>query len=139
MTESIKSFSELKEFLKVNDKDLELYIYPNLKLGAVFWIPNKESGIDGDGEHPWIIISNYEPGIQVITACLRTTTNMQKNEKRGLKQPAGVLAGLNREGVIVTGMRRSFQISKFRDYRYEGQLPQEWVDKLKKHIAQGLY
>lgn len=134
MAKSFKSFDDLNKFLQESGKDLELLVYPKLKFGAVFWIPDKDSGIGGSGAHPWVIISDYRPGSQVITACLRTTSDLQR---RGLKQPAGILAGLDREGVIVTGWRIPFMVSKFRDYRYEGQLPQEWVDKLKKHIGQG--
>jgi len=137
MTKSTKGFDDLKKFLQESGKDLELFVYPKLKFGAVFWIPDKDSGIGGSGAHPWVIISDCRPGSQVTTACLRTSSNLQKNEISGLRQPAGILAGLDREGVIVTGWRRPFTVSKFRDYRYEGQLPQEWVDKLKKHIGQG--
>lgn len=139
MTESIKSFSALKKFLKENDNYDELYVYPNLKFGAVFWIPDEDSGIGGEGEHPWIIVSDYRTGDVVITACIRTSSNITDNLKHGLYQPAGVLNGLNREGVIRTVVRWPFEVQKFRDYKYQGQLPQEWVDKLKKHIEQGLY
>ena len=139
MTKSIKSFNELKKLLQENDKDLELYVYPNLKFGAVFWIPDEDSGIGGEGLHPWVIVSDYKPGDVVMTACLRTSSNLAENIKHGLYQPAGIIAGLDRDGVIRTVVRTPFEVQKFRDYRYVGQLPQEWVDKLKKHIGRGLY
>lgn len=137
MAKSFKSFDDLKKFLQESGRDLELLVYPKLKFGVVFWIPDADSNIGGERAHPWVIISDYRPGNPVITACLRTTSNLKQKIKTGLKQPAGILTGLDREGVILTGMRIPFTVSKFRDYRYEGQLPQEWVDQLKKHIGQG--
>ena len=137
MDRSFKSFDDLKEFLQKSGREVELLVYPAIRFGAVFWIPDEDSGLGGEGAHPWIIISDYQPGVPVVTACLRTSSNLQQNIKKGLYQPAGVLAGLDREGVILTGVRRPFEVYKFRDYRYGGQLPQEWLDKLRQHLDQG--
>ena len=131
MSRSFKSFDDLKAFLKESGQELELLVYPTLKFGAVYWIPDEDSELGGDGAHPWIVISDYRPGMSVVTACLRTSSNIRQSEKGGLYQPAGVLPGLNREGVVLPGVRKPFEAQKFRDYRYEGQLPEEWVTKLK--------
>lgn len=134
---TFKSFDELKAFLKEGDKDLELLVYPKLQFGAVWWIPDGDSGLSGKGAHPWVILSNYEPGIPVITACLRTSSNISQKRKKGIYQPGGILKGLEREGVILSAMRRPFKVRKFRDYTYEGQLPDEWVEKLRRHLSSG--
>lgn len=137
MDKSFKSFDELKKFLQESGTDLELLVYPKLKFGAVFWIPDEDSGIGGKGAHPWVIVSDYRSGNPVVTGCLRTTSDLRHNKKKGLYQPANVLSGLDKEGIILTGIRRPFEVQGFRDYRYEGQLPQEWLDQLKQHIVRG--
>lgn len=137
MARSFKSFNDFKAFLKDSGKDLELLVYPTLRFGAVFWIPDKDSGLGGEGVHPWVIISNYLPRDAVVTACLRTSSNLGQNIKKGLYQPAGVLAGLDREGVILTRIRRPFDVENFRDYRYEGLLPEKWLEELKQHLKPG--
>jgi hypothetical protein len=134
---TFKSFDELKAFLEESEKDLELLVYPKLKFGAIFWISDEDSGLGGDGAHPWVILSNYEKGMPIVTACLRTSSNISQNKKRGLYQPAGMLKGLDREGVILPPVRKPFQVRKFRDYRYEGQLPDEWVERLRQHLDSG--
>ena len=137
MDKTFKSLDDLKAFIEENDKDLELLVRPKLKFGAVFWIPDKDSGLGGEGAHPWVILSNYEQGMPVVTACLRTSSNINQNKKRGIYQPAGVLKGLEREGVILSPVRRPFEVRKFRDYRYEGQLPDEWMERLRQHFDSG--
>jgi hypothetical protein len=137
MSRNFKSFNELNEFLQKSGRDLALLVYPKLKFGAVFWIPDEVSGIGGEGAHPWVIVSDYRSGNSVVTGCLRTTSDLQHNKKRGLYQPANILLGLDKEGVILTGMRRPFDVQGFKYYRYEGQLPQDWLDQLKQHIVRG--
>lgn len=137
MDKTFKSFDELRAFLKESNKDLELLVYPKLKFGAVFWVPDKDSGLGMDGTHPWVILSKYEQGVPVVTACLRTSSCTAQNKKRGIYQPGGVLKGLDREGIILSAVRRPFEVRKFRDYRYEGQLPDEWVEKLRQHLDSG--
>lgn len=137
MDRSFKSFDDLKAFLHESGKELELLVYPKLMFGAVFWIPDEDSGIGGEGTHPWVIISDYRPGAAVVTACLRTSSNLRQSIKKGLYQPAGVLAGLDREGVILTRIRRPFKVENFRDYRYEGLLPEKWLEELKQHLKPG--
>lgn len=134
---TFKSFDELKAFLEEGDKDLELLVYPKLQFGAVWWIPDVDSGLSGDGAHPWVILSNYEPEMPIITACLRTSSSISQKRKKGVYQPGGVLKGLNREGVILSAVRRPFEVRKFRDYTYEGQLPDEWVERLRQHLSSG--
>ena len=137
MKRSFKNFGDLKEFLRDSGEDLELLVYPTLKFGAVYWIPNIDSGISEEGAHPWVIISDYQPGTPVVTACLRTSSSLHQKIKKGLYHPAGILDGLDRDGIILTSVRRPFNVKKFRDYRYEGQLPEEWQVKLRKLLRLG--
>ena len=137
MDRGFKSLDDLKAFLQESGQELELLVYPRLRFGAVYWIPDEDSGLGGDGTHPWVIISDYRPEVPVVTACLRTSSNLRQNMRKGLYQPAGVLAGLDREGVILTGVRRPFQVQRFRDYKYEGQLPEEWLEELRRHLRLG--
>jgi len=67
MDKTFKSFDDLKAFLEESDKDFELLVRPRLKVEAVFWVPDRDSGLGGDGAHPWVIISNYEKGMPVVT------------------------------------------------------------------------
>jgi hypothetical protein len=133
---SFKSFADLKKFLRESGKDIDL-VYKQIKFGAVFWIPDCDSDIGGSGSHPWIVISDYKPGTPVITACLRTSSNLKKNSKRGLSHPCGILASLDRDGIILVNHRRSFKVKDFRDFEYGGQLPEVWIQRIKDYMSRG--
>lgn len=129
-----KSFAEFfRETQKTGD-DLEAWVYPSLKFGAVFWISDEITGFGSGGEHPWVIVAPYRRGYPVVVACPRTS-QVERNREKGLLLPAGVVSGLDRDGVIVVEVRRNLIAADFRNYRHAGDLPLEWQERLRAELA----
>jgi hypothetical protein len=124
-----KSFAELAREIRESGDELELHVYPSLTFGAIWWIPDEATGFGSRGEHPWIIVVPYRPGQPVVVACPRTS-QVEHNREKGLLMPAGIIAGLDREGVVLLEVRRALLARSFRDYRHAGSLPDSWKQEL---------
>ncbi len=61
-----KSFAELQRSLEETDEDLTLFVYPSLKFGAFYHIPNLDSGFGEDAftalAHDWAIAKLWRLG-----------------------------------------------------------------------------
>ena len=134
-----KSFTELQRSLEKTGEDLALLVYPSLKFGAFYHIPDADSGFGGNGDHdkhPWVVITPYDPKRPMITACPRTSSKSQANRAGELFMPGGILQELGRDGVVILKMQRAFPAKNFRYYDYIGLLPEVWQDKLKYALQQ---
>ena len=134
-----KSFTELQRSLEKTGEDLTLLVYPSLKFGALYHIPDIDSGFgrysDHD-RHPWVVITPYDPQRPMITACPRTSSKSQADRAGELFIPGGILEELERDGVVILRIQRAFPAKKFRYYDYIGLLPEVWQDKLRDALQQ---
>jgi hypothetical protein len=134
-----KSFTELQRSLEKTGEDLTLLVYPSLKFGAFYHIPDIDSefGRYGDHDkHPWVVITPYDPQRPMITACPRTSSKRQANRAGELFMPGGILEELERDGVVIIKMPKPFPAKNFRYYNYIGLLPESWQDKLRDALRQ---
>lgn len=128
-----KSFSELQRSLEETGEDLETLIYPSLKFGAFYHIPDMDSGFGEDGtkDHPWVLITSFEAQHPTIIACPRTSTRSQPRGKREFGMPGGILPELERDAVVILNIQRPFPAKNFRYYKFIGHLPDAWQNKLR--------
>lgn len=134
-----KSFTELQRSLEKTGEDLDLYVYPSLKFGAFYQIPDLDSGFHkgGDhGSHPWMVLTSYEPQRPMIMACPRTSSRSKACGAGEILMPGDILKGLERDGVVILRFQRPFPAKNFRYYDYIGLLPEIWQDKLKGALQQ---
>jgi hypothetical protein len=134
-----KSFTELQRSLEKTGEDLARFVFPSLKFGAFYHIPDLDSGFgEGDehGSHPWMVITPYEPQRPMIMACPRTSSRSKARGAGEILLPGGILNGLERDGVVILKIQRPFPAKNFRDYDYIGLLPEVWQDKLKYALLQ---
>jgi mRNA-degrading endonuclease toxin of MazEF toxin-antitoxin module len=134
-----KSFTELQRSLEKTGEDLALLVYPSLKFGTFYHIPDIDSGFGRCGDHdkhPWVVITPYDPQRPMITACPRTSSKRQADRAGELFIPGGILEELERDGVVILRKSRSFPAKNFRYYDYIGLLPEAWQDKLKHALQQ---
>jgi mRNA-degrading endonuclease toxin of MazEF toxin-antitoxin module len=122
----IKSFAELARYLEQTGDDLELL----LKFGALFWIPDADTGFGQKRRRPWVIITPYRSDKPTVTACPRTTDRRSQSGRNGLFTPGGVADELDQDGVFLLDIPRPFPAVDFRRYKYIGLLPEEWRRKL---------
>ncbi len=134
-----KSFTELQRSLEKTGEDLALLVYPSLKFGAFYHIPDADSGFGGNGDHdkhPWVVITPYDPQRPMITACPRTSSKSQAGRIGELFIPGGILEELERDGVVILKIQRSFPAKNFRFYDYIGLLPEVWQGNLRNALQQ---
>jgi len=127
-TAQVKDLSQLRQLLARDENGLQEYVYPKLRLGDVWWIPDDVSGFGEGQRHPWVVVRSYSTRRASIIACPRTTT--ASNPQRGIVTPAGILPSLDQDGLIVLKLRRSFVARDFRSFEYVGRLPQSWRQKI---------
>jgi len=121
----MKGLNRLRALLAQDEDGRKEYLYPHLTHGDVWWIPDRVTGFSTTkDQHPWVIVSGYKPYGTIITACPRTSSDLQKNKKHGILTPANALPGLDREGVFILKHRRTFSLTQFQDYLYIGKLPE---------------
>lgn len=123
-----KSLQELRLLLTQTEVGMAEHVYPKLKVGHVWQIPDEISGFGDKDTHPWIVVRDFQNGQSSVMVSPRTTS--VKSGKRGIVTPAGLLSGLDKEGVIVLKHRRSFSVEMFRDLTYLGCLPDTWIYKI---------
>lgn len=120
--------------------DLALAVYPHLRFGMFFKIPNDESGFGSSTPgwwHPWVIVVPYHPGLHAVVACPRTSTGAARGDGRTLWTPGGIVPGLERDGVVLLHRSQLFPVVNFRSPSYErlGCLPEQWQDRLRAALA----
>ncbi len=128
-TKSAKGLANLGHLLAQTEGGLDQYVYPYLQFGDVWWIPDAATGLN-KAQHPWIIVRGYSIDRATVAACLRTTSFQIADRKRGLVMPANILPSLDKEGLIVPMMRRTFNADDFQNYQYIDRLPEEWIRKI---------
>ena len=128
------SFADLARHLDETDDGLERIIYPSLRFGAAFWIPDAETGFGSETAHPWVIIGAYQPGRPTVVACPRTSSRPHERGLAGLVIPAGVIAGLDKEGCVLLDLATPFMAYRFREYDYVGTLDEKWCARLRAAI-----
>ena len=124
----VKDLSQLRLLLAQDENGLKEYVYLRLRLGDVWWIPDNVSGFGTKQRHPWLIVRGYSAGRTSIIACPRTTSI--SDPERGIITPAGILPGLNQDGLVVLKLRRSFIVKDFFNFEYIGRLPKSWIQKI---------
>jgi len=124
----INDFAQLLSLVTQTEEGLQKYLYSRLEVGDMWWIPDSVSGFGQKESHPWVVVVPFKTNRPPVLACPRTTK--QGKRKDQLYTPAGILPGLNKEGVILLGFRRSFEAAAFRDFDYIGRLSDEWVRKI---------
>ena len=129
-----KSFTDLGHAIGRAGGGAERFDFALLRFGSVFWIPDEVSSFGGrEGEHPWVVVRPYRLGSVTVAACPRTS-QVARNANKGLLLPAGVVDGLDRDGVILLKNRQTFIAADFRDYRYAGNLTREWQHQLRAEL-----
>jgi len=135
----LKSLAELQRLLVETGGHLALYVYPSLKFGAFYHIPDDDSrfGEGGEcGKHPWVVITPYEPQRPMIIACPRTSQSSLARGVGEFSMPGGILEELERDGVVILRIQRSFPANDFGNYAYIGLLPEIWQDRFRTALQQ---
>lgn len=131
----IKNIKHLRKLLSDDEDGLEKFVYPNLRLGDIWWIPDSLTKF-GDGDcHPWVIVGPYSPKRPNVFAAPRTTRNF--NKKKGIITPAGNPPGLNQIGIILLNLKRPFLAKDFRDFDYAGRLSEDIINQIVSHYRFG--
>ena len=125
---SVNDLSRLRLLLTQDEEGLAEFVFPNLQIGDVWWIPDSVSGFGDKEQHPWVVVRRYQPGRANVMACPRTTDT--RNSTRGIVTPAGVLPDLDQEGLIVLAHRRAFAAVDFASYQYSGRLPTIYIQRI---------
>jgi hypothetical protein len=128
-THLAKGLDGLLRLMAQTEGGLDQYVYPYLRFGDVWWIPDAATGLSKE-QHPWIIVRSYSAERATVAACLRTTSFQNADRKHGIVMPANILPGLNREGLILPMLRRTFNAEEFQNYQYVDRLPEEWIRKI---------
>ena len=131
LVKNIKGFGQLRSLLSQAENGREEYLYPQLSIGDVWWIPDSITGFsDIRSRHPWVIVNGYEPHKMNLVACPRTSSYQWKDKKRGILTSANILPGLEKEGLFVLRHRRTFPLAQFQDFEYIGKLPVPMLKKI---------
>jgi len=116
--------------LLTDDEDgLEKFVYSNLRLGDVWWIPDPVTKFGKRDRHPWVIVGPYSPKRSNVFAAPRTTKNLKK---KGVITPAGKPPRLDEEGLVLLNLKRPFLAKDFRDFDYIGRLPEDIIKEIYK-------
>ncbi|HML20965.1 MAG TPA: hypothetical protein PKD09_04910 [Aggregatilinea sp.] len=97
-----KSFQELRRLLSETEEGLEEHVSSKLNQGDVWSVPDEVTGFGDKDKHPWVVIKGHRAGRNYVVASPRTTTFEKSDDgKRGIVTPAGVIADLDKEGLIL--------------------------------------
>jgi hypothetical protein len=127
--EQVNDLRQLRLLLTQDENGLKEYIYPWLRVGDMWWIPDSISGFGKDQRHPWVIVRGYSVGRASVIACPRTTK--MTGSPRGLVMRSGILPALDQDGLILLKFRRAFAARDFRGFEYLGRLPDRWIEKIR--------
>jgi hypothetical protein len=104
-------------------------VYPNLRVGDAWWLPDAFTHFGNKLRHPWVIVQPYSDRRPTVIACPRTT-RLEKT-CRGIVIPEGVIDGFDRPGLLELRHRRVFVAREFRYFDYIGRLPEEWIRRIR--------
>lgn len=127
-TTRVKDFGELLLLLTQDEPGLEEYVYPRLRLGDAWWIPDEITGFSQKQRHPWVVVRGYSPRLASVVACPRTTDI--RCIQRGIVTPADILPGLDQDGLFLLRFRQSFVARDFCYYEYIGRLPENLIRRI---------
>ena len=127
---SVRTLRDLRLLVTQTEEGLEEHVFSKLRIGDVWWIPDTVTGFADKQRHPWAIVRGYSARYPTVIASPRTTIR----GSRGIMTPGGMLAGLDRPGIIVVGLRRTFRAKAFCGYEYAGRLPQEYIDEIEDYF-----
>jgi hypothetical protein len=123
-----KSFQELRRLLSETEEGLEEHVSSKLSQGDVWSVPDDVTGFGDKDKHPWVVIKGHRAGRNYVVVSPRTTTFEKSDDgKRGIITPAGVIADLDKEGLILLKHRTKLTVEEFRDFLYLGRLPEKWI------------
>ena len=81
----VKDLSKLRILLTQEETGREEYLYSQLEMGDVWWIPDSITGFSIERvRHPWVIVNGYSSHMASVIATPRTSSYRPKNVKRGL-------------------------------------------------------
>jgi hypothetical protein len=124
-----KGFEEMGRALQREQPDA--YLYPELVAGAVYWVSNTESDFgSGPGVHPFVIVVGHSPGRVDVIACPRTSTGAPRRGAPAVQTPGGLIAGLDKAGVVLVAQWRAFALDAFAEYERLGQLNAAWTQRV---------
>ena len=123
------NLKNLRKLLAEDEDGLKTFVYPNLRLGDVWWIPDAVTKFGNRDHHPWIVVGPYSPKRPNVFAAPRTTKNLKK---KGVITPAGNPPGLNEEGIVLLNFKRPFLARDFRNFDYIGRLPEDIIKEILK-------
>lgn len=127
----LRSFADLQRQLEVEPDYVERVVSGDLQFGVFHWIPDEDTCFGEGDNHPWVIVVPYQHGRATIAASPRTSCKPTPRDRSEFALPAGIVEGLDRDGVIVLNRRQPFAAAAFRQYRYIGRLPEPWQERLR--------
>jgi len=131
LVKNIKGFGQLRALLSQAENGRVEYLYPQLRLGDVWWIPDSITGFSNNkSQHPWVIVNGYQPRSMNVVVCPRTSSYQWKDTKRGILTSANILPGLEKEGLFVLRLRRTFPATHFDSFEYIGRLPEVIIKRI---------
>lgn len=130
----LKSFADLTRLFEAAPDYLERHVYPELRFGAFYWIPDEDSCFGYREKHPWVIVAPLQPGRLSVQACPRTSSRSYAHGGNELVMPAGILEELDRDGLLVLDRRQPFLAIRFKSYRLIGHLPEAWQRRLREAL-----
>lgn len=135
---SINQLSDLRKLLETSDEWRQKNVYPFLKVGDVWWIPDEITNFGNRQKHPWIVITPYRHTMPNVTIAPRTTSFRKNDKSRGVITPAGIPPGLDMEGLFLLDLLRTFPIEKFVYCDYVNQLDTHYVQLIKEYIRDNI-
>lgn len=128
----INDLQKLRFLVTQDENGLEEFLYPKLRIGDTWWIPDEISGFGTKERHPWVIVKPYSITATSVIACPRTSTDSNVRKLGGIQTPAYILPSLDKSGFLILMHRRAFPVSNFREFVYIGQLSEEWLRRIQK-------
>jgi hypothetical protein len=127
----VQSLSALRTLVSQSETGREVYLYPHLEVGDMWWIPDEITGFSTSREkHPWVIVNGYSPYTLSIVACPRTSSFRPKDSIGGIVTPQNLLPGLDKKGLLLLSHRRIFTANEFTEFDYIGRLPEQWITQM---------
>ena len=108
------------------------YLHPRLTCGDIWWLSDAVTRFNGGrARHPWVVVEDYDPSRPAVYICPRTSK--LEPPRPSIRLPAGLLDGLDKEGLVLFRHRLAFDVEDFRapGSEYIGRLPEEWLNRLR--------
>jgi mRNA-degrading endonuclease toxin of MazEF toxin-antitoxin module len=129
----VKGLNRLRTLLTQDENGREIFLYPNLNKGDVWWIPDEITSFSIDKErHPWIIVNGYSNPSTSVILCPRTTSYRTNDNYKGILTPRNIIPGLEKEGLLLLKHRRNFPVAIFQRCEYIGRMPNDILNEIQK-------